>query len=257
MSKEKAKVEVLKKEIKDFVKKDQAGIEIIWRDGDAPIIIPEIKDIDVNLSGTISSPTEYYKKRKDQFEHDRANVIFSKNPEKLSITLLTNEHKEKPRYKVTGTLEQSEELKMFGIVCKSTQAPKVYTVADLSKLLRFNKRLFVTVDEANKVLEGLMKFRAKIETTVNQIDTERGNKSGSYDIKVDSSIPMAFKLKLPLYKGKPAKEFQVDICFEVKSVKEISLWLESAELATFIQDDANKYIDEELSQMSDIVQFEQ
>lgn len=230
--------------------------ELIIREGYASEIIPEIKDVDVNLNGTISAPYEFYSKRPKQFQEDRAHILFSKNPEKLYITLKTNEHKEKPHYTVTGTLEQSEEMKIFGIAYKSTQMPKTYTITDLSKILRFNKKLFANVDESQKVIEGITKFRAKVESTVTQIDESRGNKSGSYDIQVDSSIPMNFTLLMPLFKGKSAKKFSVDICFEVKGVKEIVLWLESTELATFIQDDANSYIEEELSKMSSLVQIE-
>lgn len=251
---EKEKV-VLKKKIIEAAEKD--GIrEIVIREGKASDIIPEIKDQDVTLFGIISSCSEFYKKRPKQFALDRAHIIYSKNPEKLSITLKTNEHKEKPHYSITGKLETSEELNAFGIAYKSSQIPKAYSVADLSKMLRFNKRLFFNAEESNKIIEGLAKFKAKVDATVSSSSDNRGNQSGSFDIKVDSGIPMLFTVIMPLFKGKPARKFIVDILFELKGVKEISLWLESIELANLIQEDANNYINEELKQMSEIVQIE-
>lgn len=230
--------------------------EIIFREGQAEVIEPKIKDVDVNLSGTITSCSEFYKKRVTEFVEIQSHILFSKDPEKLSICLKTNEHKERPHYNITGTLEQSDEMKNFGIAYKFPQRPKGYTIRDLSQILRFNKRLFSNVDDATKIIEGLAKFSASVSATVSQIDEQRGNKSGSYDVKVDSSIPMNFTLLMPLFKGKPARKINIDIQFEVKGVKEIVLWLESTELATFIQEDANKYIEEELEKMSKIVQIE-
>ncbi len=230
--------------------------EIIFREGDAAIIEPVIKDVDVVLSGTITSCSELYLKRPKQFEEDRAHIIYSKKPEALSIVLKTNEHKEKPHYNVTGKLELSEEMKNFGIVYGFSQNPKNYSTSDLAKLLRFNKRLFQNESDAFKIIEGLSKFTASVQATVSKIDEQRGNKSGHYDVKVDSSIPMAFSLSMPLFKGKPSKKFDIQICFDVRGVNDIILWLESMDLATLIQEDANKYIDEELEKMKNIVQIE-
>lgn len=242
--------------IAEVIKQNPEVKEIIFRDGEASKIIPEIQEVDVNLNGTIKAPSEFYLKRPKQFGEDRAHIIFSKNPEKIFITLKTNENKERPHYTITGKLEQSEEMNSFGIAYKSSQTPKTYTVKDLSQLLRFNKRLFSNVDECNSVIEGLMKFRAKVDSVVTAMDSERGNKSGSYEITVDSSIPLKFSLTMPLFKGMSVKKFNVDICFEVRGAKEIILWLESTELATYIQEDASNFVDSELSIMKSIVQVE-
>ncbi len=256
--KENNKKNVAKEVIVGEIKKDPTAktIEVVWRDGKALDIVPEIKDVDVSLSGTIGAPAEYAAKREGQFDKERSNVKFSKNPENLQIVLETNEHKEKPRYKVIGKLDQSEELKLFGIAYKSSQQPKTYTVKELGQLLRFNKRLFAKVDECTAVVEGLVKFRIKVDADITKIKEQGGSHQESYNIKVSHDIPMRFTVEMPLYKGKPAKKFDVDICFDVRSAKDIVLWLESMDLATFIQQDADQFIDEELKKLDKIVQIE-
>lgn len=240
--------------VKDALSKDKH--EVIIRTGDAAVIEPKIKRIDVKLTGTIESPAEYFTKRKDQFKPERAHVVFSKDPEKLNIVLTTNEHMERPKYIITGKLEQSDEMKMFGIMFKSGQNPKQYSVRDLSQLLRFNKVLFSAADECQKVIEGLQKFSATVNAKITEEETQRGSKSGSYEIKVDSSIPMKFNLSMPLFKGKALRKFTVDICFEVKGTKDIVLWLESPELAKYVTEDAQKFMDEQLKKLSSLVQIE-
>ncbi len=230
--------------------------EIIIREGKALEPTPPIKLVDVVLNGTIEAPSEYFIKRPGQFANDRAHVIYSKNPEKLFITLTTNEHKERPKYSITGKLVISDELNVFGIAYKATQTPKLYTVQDLAKVLRFNKRLFTDAGEAKIMIEGLTKFKIKVSQEAQMLKDKGGNITESFAQNVKHDCPMEFTLKMPVFKGKEDVKFKIEINFEVKSANDIVLWLESTELATIMETQSATFIDEELEKLKDLVQIQ-
>ncbi len=248
--------EDLKKEVIKAAVKDGGTKEIIIREGKALEPTPKIKLTDVKLVGTIEAPGEYYAKRPKQFKEERANIMYSKNPERLYITLKTIENKERPKYEVTGKLILSEELLLFGIAYKASQTPKQYTVQDLAKLLRFNKRLFTTAGEAKIMIEGLTKFKIKVSQEAQLIKDKGGNITDSFAQTVKHDCPMEFNVSMPLYKGKKEQKFKIEINFEVKSANDITMWLESTELSTIIETQAEAFINEELEKMKTIVQIQ-
>lgn len=247
--------EAFRKEILKEVVKDGNVREIIIREGDALEPTPKIKLVDVNFNGTIDAPAEFYKKRKTQFKTDRANIQYSKNPDKLYIELSTNENKERPCYTVRGILELSDEVKLFGIAYKANQKPTSYAVHELAKLIRFNKKL-LTAAESKALIEGLTKFKIKVSQEADKIKTSGGNITENFSQTVKHECPMSFTVTAPIYKGKKEKKFNVEIYFDVKSANDITMWLESPDLATAIQTDGEAYISEELAKMNDIVQIE-
>lgn len=127
---------------------------------------------------------------------------------------------------VTATLQESDELKQFGI-----NKEVRYDRKQLLKLLKFNRLFFDDKQQYEQVIAGLVKIRFKTQAELSQESDGKGNR-----VNNDESHSVAhegfrdkFILSVPLFKGFAAVKIEVEICWEVLDSK-ISFWLESVGL---------------------------
>lgn len=192
--------------------------ELIIREGAAvPIREPEI----INVTGTIGAPAEWYTKRKSQIDVSKSHVIYSL--EKMEIVLVVDEESHFAAT-ITGKTKFNPELEKFGI-----NAGKTYTVNELKNFIKLNRYFFADQDENLKIVTNLEKFRAKVQTQIEQHGTNRGDKKNLLEVSVDTNMDLKFDLNMPIFLGEPKMRFQVEICFDIKDANVI-VWLESAEL---------------------------
>lgn len=234
----------MEKEIVVQVEKGVKTLEI--RKGDAPkILTPQ----GLKISGTITAPSKFVEKRKDELKDVNTHVLYSYTDKKI---LLVTEERFENKVTVGGALEFSDELKKLDIFIGNGDEEKMYTHQQLLQKIRFNKSLFKNVEEANEIVKKLAKLvvdvKAKIESE--QEEQRRGNKKETLDITVTTNIPMSFTLVCPIYKGFDKKTFLVTICYEVRD-RGLSLWLESEELSLLIDGEAEKIIAEEIVKLAD------
>lgn len=210
-------------------------ITVVERTGDAEKIF---HNTSVNLSGDIKAPGNFIEKRIDQNPALRSHVLFSYRG--LFIKLKTNENHEL-NYTVDGKLILNPDIQKLKI-----NTMERMTVKTLSDLLRFNRFFFSDKDQHSSIISNLQKFRASVQSQIEQETSTRGDKKDLYDVKVNTDLSLNFALQMPVYIGQQPKKFNVEICFDV-SDRNISVWLESPELVEITQVDAIKIIDEQLS----------
>lgn len=219
--------------------------EIIVREGDA-LIIRETKK--VQLEGTVSAPSEFYKKRKSEHHVLGSHVLFNKD--KGTIVLIVDE-KDYYHTTVTGTLEEAIDLKKFGI-----NTTKTFTVKELMTFLKMNRFHFLDKDANMKIVNNLQKFSANVTQALVDESSTRGDMTQSLAVKVTTNLDLNFSLKMPIYKGFKEHKFQVEICFEIRD-KAVSIWLESVELKELMDAEKENIFKLELENFKDIVCIEQ
>lgn len=228
------------------VPKDYNGtpIEVVLREGEAPVALDPKEPEEVSIDGTIESPLRWLEKRIELIKQKASNIIVNRDKMRICLTI-----DEKDYYQtiVAGSLKESKEMEEFGI----NSEYKKWDPIKLSKFLKMH-RAFFTDKSANMMLVSTLKnFKAKIVADVERSKEENGSRTDNYSQVVDSNIPKPFKLNIPLFKGFANEEIEVEIYADVDG-RDVSLSLVSAGANEAIEEYKNKVIDEQLDAIRQI-----
>lgn len=213
--------------------------ELVIRTG-APLPVHE--PVVINISGDINTVSSFLKNRLEGYDLqkvDKSKAIVTVDKEKMSI-LLQLDPQNKFGTTVQGNLEKSEELKTFGI-----NQTRTFTRDELIKLIKFNKLSFDDSDKHSELLKAYMAFDAKVYSEMNAENDQRGNRKGGFSKQVTTNIPNEFILLIPIFKGKDAVRFRVEICLDVTD-NSARFWFESVELHELINTSRDIIFNEEL-----------
>lgn len=197
------------------------------------------------LSGNISAPQEYHKKRESQFAEDRrdCHVIFKKNPKSstpITITLVQRAMQE-DKVTVTGTLQLNPEYTEFGI-----NSTKKYTIEGLIKFLKRQRPFFADVAAYEGILKKVQTFSAQTVTEFQQSNDYKGNIAFQKIQKCKTNLDYEFQLNLPIYEGGKKQIFNVNIEFEPADGS-IVCWFDSPEAHILEIEERDMIYDEQLS----------
>ena len=174
--------------------------------------LPVLEPDKVELAGTIGSVHEFLLKRiseKEQINQKRCYILVDR--EKMTLKLVTNETDSRNKATVRG------ELKYY------------------PKFAQYNMEL-VTV---------LKNFKASIDSKVENSRQDNGSRTDNYSQVVNSNLPASFNLIVPIFKGRPAEEIEVEIIADVDG-RNIRLSLCSPGAEVIVEEERNKAIDEQL-----------
>ena len=147
---------------------------------------------------------------------------------------------------VCGKLELSKEINDFGI-----NTDKRWEPSKLSMFLKMHRAFFTNKDENMKLVSTLKNFKAKITQDVQKEKEENGGKIDCFTQVVDSNIPKAFKVNIPMFKGFPREEIEVETYADIDG-RDVSLALVSAGANEIMEEYRNKVIDEQLEKIKAI-----
>lgn len=222
------------------------GNELVVRTGSAlPLKEPNI----IVISGDINTISSFINNRKDGFSNqaidkNKAVVVVDKKEMKILLDL----DPENPYgTEVHGSLELSDELKTFHV-----NTVKRFTREELVTLLKFNRLSFDSPDQWAVLLKAYQMFKADTQASLAQESDNRGNKANSFNKSVTSNIPQDFVLLIPIFKGKEAARFRVEICLDVTDGG-ARFWLESTELHELIKTQTEVIFNEELKSCAGFV----
>lgn len=221
------------------VPKDYNGtpIEVVLREGKAPVALDPKEPETVDLDGTIDSPLRWLEKRVD-LVNQKATYI-AVNRDSMFITLVIDETNHYGTI-IKGILRPSKEMTEFGI-----NTEKKWEPIKLSKFIKMH-RAFFTDKSQNMMLVSILKnFKAKVNQDIERSKEENGSKVDNYSQVVDSNLPKSFKLNIPLFKGFDCEEIDVEIYADVDG-RDVSLSLVSAGANEAIEEYKNNVIDEQL-----------
>lgn len=222
-----------------IVPKDYNGtpIEVILREGEAPIALDPKEPNPVDITGTIDSPLRWLEKRVELIDQKQANITVNRDNMKISLV-----DKETDYYNngITGVLRPSKEMVEFGI-----NTEKKWDPIKLSQFLKMHRAFFTDKTQNMMLVSTLKNFKAKVNQDIERSREENGSKVDNYSQVVDSNLPKSFKLNIPLFKGFACEEIEVEIYADVDG-RDVSLSLVSAGANEAIEEYKNKVIDEQL-----------
>lgn len=232
------------------LKVENAGNEIIIREGSA---LPQKEPVKLNISGDINTVSSFVAGRKGvladvagyQYINERRAVVVV---DKQARTIVLHLDPTDPfGGVVTAKMELNPDLLEFCINAKKTFKQK-----ELVDLLKFSGLAFDDTDKHSMLLNAYRAFNAKAYIDMASDSDNRGNKSSSFNKKVETNLPIDFVLNIPIFKGQDRKRFSVEICLEVTDGG-CNFWFESVELKELIEIECEAILKKELESCSDYV----
>lgn len=227
------------------VPKDYNGkpIEVVLREGEAPVALDPKEQERVVINGTIDAPLRWLEKRVELINQKSTNIIV--NRDKMGIALTIDETNYY-QTEIKGILQASKEMQEFGI-----NTDKKWEPIKLSQFFKMHRAFFKDKSENMILVSTLKNFKAKVNQDIECSKEENGSKVDSYSQVVDSNLPKSFKLNIPLFKGFACEEIEVEIYADVDG-RDVSLSLVSAGANEAIEEYKNKVIDEQLDAIRQI-----
>ena len=180
----------------------QSGqLDVIIREGQA---LPLHEPVKVKIDGIIDSPARWLETRPElQQITNKCHVLV--NRDKLCIALQINENAHYGTH-ITGKMELSEAFKKFHI-----NDGYSFTLVDLAKLFKMNRSFFESKQIAMELVTLLQNFKGKVNKDLESSTDNRGNKKVDFVQAVESNLPEAFTLHLPLFKGMEPEDFKCEV----------------------------------------------
>jgi hypothetical protein len=204
--------------------------------------LPQREPEKVNIKGNIESVLEYLSKRVGQIEQEVCHILIDRH--QMTITLIVSENSFY-QGRITGALELHPDLQKWNINTGETWTPK-----QLSEFVKMNRSCFQSKDIAMKLSKELQDIKVKVEKEAEKSDNNRGDYKAMIAQKViHSNIPESFKLNIPVFKGQPAKEFEVEIYISPDS---FSCSFVSPEVNDIVHDVRDSIIDEQIKLIESI-----
>jgi len=202
----------------------------------------EQKKLD-NISGAIQTPLEFLEKRKDTGNIEMKNSHVEYDFEKFKIVLIVNENSHYSN-QITGKMIETETLKNLSI-----NTGKRWSAFELADYIRLNRTIFRDMAEAAKLVTLLNNFKAKVDKEMEQQKDNRANYNLQKRQVVESNLPDAFTLVLPIFKGQPKVEIEVEVDIDANSLECVLI---SPQLAEIKQTSIETIIDEQLSKIKEL-----
>jgi len=218
--------------------------EYIIREGKAPDELPNLKPVPINISGTIGTVTEFLSKRADQpdqINQKQCHIIVSR--EAIQIQLIVWENDPYFGGKVLAKLETYPKFEEFGI-----NNGKVWTPTQLGLFFKMNRAFFTDKSENMHLVTELMNFTATVNNSIEKSAKENGDRTDKFAQTVDSNLPKAFTLIIPLFKGVPAEQLEVETFANVNG-REIGFILLSPAANQTMEEIRDSVIDKEIAQI--------
>ena len=222
----------------------QEKAEIIFRE------VTKVNELDVKapvrlaIVGTLNSVVVFLKRRsdqQDQINQKRCHILVDR--EKISIELIFNENDEYLKGTVEGTMLLNPKFIEFGI-----NSGKIWTPTALGLFFKMNRAFFTSKEENMKLVTELMNFTATVNNSIEKSAKENGDRTDKFAQTVNSNLPAAFTLKIPIFKGLPSESLEVETFAQVNG-REISFTLISPAANQTMEELRDLSIDKELEEV--------
>ena len=222
-----------------IVPKDYNGapIEVVLREGKAPVALDPKEPERVVINGTIDAPIRWLEKRVELINQKATNIIVNRDKMRIALTIDETSYYQT---EINGILQASKEMQEFGI-----NVEKKWEPIKLSKFIKMHRAFFTDKSQNMMLVSTLKNFKAKVNQDIERSKEENGSKVDNYSQVVDSNLPKSFKLNIPLFKGFDNEEIEVEIYADVDG-RDVSLSLVSAGANEAIEEYKNKVIDEQI-----------
>ena len=223
--------------------------ELIIREVDTVVEdkLPVLEPDKVEISGNITAIFAFLEKRWNaedkQVDHCRTHILVDRD--NLQMTLIVNETDKREKKEVIGTIQLSRQYKAFGV------NKKLWESTDLGNFFRINRTYFEKKETNMQLVTLLKRFTAKVNTEVEREEKDNGSVTDVYRKVVESNLPEAFAVKIPIFKGSQPETFSIEIIAHVEG-KHAVLELISPDAEAIVEEVRDKLIDEQIAKIKEL-----
>lgn len=209
--------------------------------------LPVLEPDKVEISGNITAIFAFLEKRwnaeDSQVDHCRTHILVDRD--NLQMTLVVNETDKREKKTVVGTIQLSRQYTAFGV------NNKLWESTDLGNFFRINRSYFEKKETNMSLVSLLKRFTAKVNTEVEREEKDNGSVTDVYRKVVDSNLPEAFAVKIPIFKGSQPEVFTIEIIAHVEG-KHAVLELISPDAEAIVEEVRDKLIDEQIEKIKEL-----
>lgn len=209
--------------------------------------LPALEPDLVSISGNITAIFAFLEKRWDaedaQVDHCRTHILVDRD--NLMMTLVVNETDKREKKTVVGTIQLSRQYTAFGV------NNKLWESTDLGNFFRINRSYFEKKETNMSLVTLLKRFTAKVNTEVEREEKDNGSVTDVYRKVVDSNLPEAFAVRIPIFKGSQPEVFSIEIIAHVEG-KHAVLELISPDAEAIVEEVRDKLIDEQIDKIKEL-----
>ena len=206
--------------------------------------LPVLEPDKVEISGNITAIFAFLEKRwnaeDSQVDHCRTHILVDRD--NLQMTLVVNETDKREKKTVVGAIQLSRQYTAFGV------NKKLWESTDLGNFFRINRSYFEKKETNMSLVSLLKRFTAKVNTEVEREEKDNGSVTDVYRKVVDSNLPEAFAVKIPIFKGSQPEVFTIEIIAHVEG-KHAVLELISPDAEAIVEEVRDKLIDEQIEKI--------
>lgn len=182
-------------------------VEVIVRKGEAarqpdPLAIKAPEKIDV--TGVISTPLDWLRKRVDTIDQEEANIKVDR--ENMTIVLTVNERDFYEKSVIVGKIRYSDQFLAFRI----NDGEKGWVPSQLGQFIRLNRAMFPDKEKCAALVSLLKNFQAKCNADIQKQQDPSGARAEVYRMNVESNLPKAFTVELPIFRGTAKQAIEVE-----------------------------------------------
>ncbi len=211
------------------------------REGRLPELLPDLEPKKIDIQGTIDAPKKFIQKRikdKETWRQLSSHVLVDR--EKVSIKLIMNETDARWTGSVKGTLELHPKFKEFKINSGEGWEPN-----ELGQFLKMNRAFFADKQVNMELVTKLKNFDATVNSKIEQQKEDKGSFKDNYSAVVQSNLPDAFQAQIPIFKGLPAEDLEVEF-YATVSGREVTIQLISPGANQVLEEVRDQVIDQEI-----------
>lgn len=196
----------------------------------------------INVSGVLDSPLKWLEKRVLEIDQKKCHIVVDRDKMMISLVINENDHYSTS---IIGKMELHPVFVKFGI-----NSGKYRTTFEMAELIKMNRSYFENRQYAMELVTLLRQFRAKIDKQI-EIDTNpnKGDRRALIAQKVDSNLPPAFNIFVPIFKGTKKQDIECETYF---NPDDLTCTLVSAGANDSIEEIKDTCIDEVLEKIKEI-----
>lgn len=224
----------------------EGATEVIIREGSAAPQLENKAPLKINYFGTLGSVAEFLGKRvpKDMFKQQDCAILVDRD--EMTIKLLINETDAYTNGVVGGCLSVSTELKELGVNIGYKWTPE-----ELAMAFKMHRAWFSDIKTNMELVTTLKNFKANVSNKVERSIEENGSKADIFSQVVDSNLPKAFSLHIPVLKGYAPADIEVETFANVDG-RNVQFILLSPGAQEVLERERDTAIDGELAKIREI-----
>ena len=212
-------------------------------ENELPVLEPDKVEISGNITAIFAFLEKRWNAEDSQVDHCRTHILVDRD--NLQMTLVVNETDKREKKTVVGTIQLSRQYTAFGV------NKKLWESTDLGNFFRINRSYFEKKETNMSLVTLLKRFTAKVNTEVEREEKDNGSVTDVYRKVVDSNLPEAFAVKIPIFKGSKPEVFTIEIIAHVEG-KHAVLELISPDAEAIVEEVRDKLIDEQIDKIKEL-----